>query len=234
MNGILVVDKPRDWTSHDVVDFVRKRYHLRKVGHAGTLDPIATGVLVLLLGKGTKLSERFRNDDKDYHGTLILGMETDTGDVQGKVISTQSVPDLTSEQILCVFEKFKGEQKQIPHPVSAVKHKGIRLYKLARRGIIIKPEPRTIFIHKLNLIKLDLPRLWFEVGCSKGTYIRTLVVDIARSLGTCAYVESLRRIRSGPFVEDDCLSIDELKSINLEQIRLKSRQLMEKAGITIL
>jgi len=232
MNGILAVDKPQDWTSHDVVSFVKRRYCFKKVGHAGTLDPMATGVLILLLEKGTKLSDRFRNDDKDYKGSMVLGVETNTGDARGTVTSQQDVPDIDSESLKSVFRDFEGEQQQIPHPVSAVKHNGTRLYKLARQGIVVEADPRTIHINKFNLIKLDLPGIWFEVSCSKGTYIRSLAVDLGRALGSCAHVDSLRRTRSGPFVESDCLGIEDLKHIDIEQIKIRSRQLMKKAKIT--
>ncbi|MCK4423846.1 MAG: tRNA pseudouridine(55) synthase TruB [Candidatus Omnitrophica bacterium] len=231
MTGLLTVDKPQDWTSHDVVAFVKRRYNFKKVGHAGTLDPMATGVLVLLLEKGTKLSQKFINDDKDYQGSLVLGVETDTGDAQGKVVSKQEVPQVGLEDIKALFKEFEGEQQQRPHPVSAVKHKGTRLYKLARKGIVIKPEPRTIHINKLNLINLELPIVWFKVSCSKGTYIRSLAVDIGRKLGTCAHVNSLRRTRSGPFNQEDCLEIDQIKGMELEQIIEKSTLLMKKAKI---
>jgi len=213
MNGILIVDKPTGWTSFDVVNFIRKRFAIQKAGHAGTLDPMATGVLVVLLGSATKLSGEFSGHDKDYAATMTLGIVTDTGDSEGKVIRTAEVPDVSRAEVETVLESFSGEISQIPPMVSAIKHNGTPLYKLARKGIEVERKPRSVTIHKIRLTDFRLPELSIEVSCSKGTYIRTLCEDIGERIGCGGSLSSLRRTRSGEFSIVNAVSIDELKEM---------------------
>ena len=222
MDGILIVNKPPGMTSHDVVNFVRRKFGLKKVGHSGTLDPMASGVLVMLIGKSTKLSSQFINEDKEYEATLTLGIVTDTGDCQGRVIrSSFSAIQYPREKLEIIFAEFEGEIEQIPPMVSALKYKGTRLYKLARQGIQIKRKARKVKILKLQITDVNLPQVSFKVSCSKGTYIRSLGEDIGQRLGCGGSLSRLRRIRSGSFSLKEAVSLEELKIISsaeLEQL----------------
>ncbi len=222
MDGILIVNKPPGMTSHDVVNFVRRKFGLKKVGHSGTLDPMASGVLVMLIGKSTKLSSQFINEDKEYEATLTLGIVTDTGDCQGRVIRNSfSAIQYPREKLEIIFAEFEGEIEQIPPMVSALKYKGTRLYKLARQGIQIKRKARKVKILKLQITDVNLPQISFKVSCSKGTYIRSLGEDIGQRLGCGGSLSRLRRIRSGSFSLKEAVSLEELKRISpaeLEQL----------------
>ena len=220
MNGILVVDKPQGCTSHDVVDFIRKKFGFKKVGHAGTLDPMATGVLVVLIGKYTKSSGSFLNADKEYDATLVLGATSDTGDAWGNITPSKPISDPGSKigVIEEVFRRFLGPIEQIPPAYSAVKFKGKKLYEFARRGIEIKLEPRKIVIKELKIYKIDGQEVSFSAACSKGTYIRQLCVDIGKELGCGAYLSRLRRTRSGDFTISEALSVEELKSFDSKKL----------------
>lgn len=221
MNGILVIDKPKGITSHDVVNFIRRRFKIKKVGHAGSLDPIATGVLILLLGDATKLSNQLMNSDKIYEAALRCGITTDTLDAEGKIKEKKDTAALSSAKIEKAFSKFRGESLQTPPYFSAVKHKGLPLYKLARRGISIKKEPRRINIEELTVNEIKMPDVSFRVHCSKGTYIRQLCGDIGDELGCGAHMIALRRVRSGDFKIEDAVSLDELAHI--EPVRLENK-----------
>ncbi len=215
--GILVVDKEKGMTSHDVVSIVRKRFSIKKVGHAGTLDPNATGVLVLLLGKATKLSSTYLSEDKEYKATMKLGERTDSGDSDGEVISTSEVKS-SKEEISQVLESFRGEILQVPPMVSAKKVKGQRLYKLARRGIEVEREPQKIFIKMLDLLDVEMPFVKISVACSKGTYIRQLADDIGEKLGCGAHLSDLRRTRSGSFSIEQAVPFDQLRGMNRKEL----------------
>ncbi len=217
MDGILLVDKPSGMTSHDVVDVIRKRFGFKKVGHAGTLDPMATGLLVVLIGKATKKSRNFTDDDKTYTATLVLGITTDTGDADGKILKEESC-DIEHEKISGVLEQFKGEIEQIPPMFSAKKHKGKKLYEYARRGIEIKREPRKVIIKKLEVLEFREKQVSLEIDCSKGTYIRQLAMDIGKALGSGAHISSLRRIKSGQFRIDESIKFDDLNKATIELI----------------
>lgn len=218
-SGVLIVDKPVGMTSHDVVQKLRRAFGWRKVGHAGTLDPLASGVLVILVGKATRAQQRFLNDDKEYRGTMLLGVETDTHDADGEVVARHEGPcGISREALERVFAEFRGEIRQIPPMVSAVKHKGKPLYKYARKGQEIAREPRPIRILKLEVLGLDNDRVEFEVCCSKGTYVRTLAHDIGRKLGCGAHLRTLRRVRSGPFTEADARGLEEILSMRREEV----------------
>jgi tRNA pseudouridine55 synthase len=209
-DGVLLVDKPATWTSHDVVAKVRGHFRFEKVGHCGTLDPMATGLLVLVLGRATKLSGRLMGDDKAYEGTALLGTTTDTGDCDGQVIETRPVPLLTEEQLLAVMAKFKGDIYQTPPMVSAIKHEGRPLYKLARKGIEVEREPRLIHIYDFRPLKFAPPRVEFRLACSKGTYVRTLAADIGKELGCGAHLAELRRTASGKFNIEAAHTLEEI------------------------
>lgn len=212
-DGILVVDKPQGMTSHDVVDVVRRRFKTRKVGHAGTLDPMATGVLVMLIGRYTKSSGTMMSDDKEYDADLTLGGRSDTGDAWGNIVRSPSDPSFTRSQIEEAFGKFRGEIEQLPPMYSAVKINGRKLYELARKGVSVETSPRKVVIRALKINGISLPAVSFSVTCSKGTYIRQLCVDIGEALGCGGYLSRLRRIRSGPFTAEGAISIEDIKSI---------------------
>jgi len=212
MDGILVVNKPRGITSHDVVDRIRRTFHIKKVGHAGTLDPIATGVLILLLGTYTKRQIGFLNDDKAYQATMKLGLRTTTGDTDGKILKEGAdLSGIDEIRIREVFSKFCGEIEQVPPMYSAKKVNGIRLYKLARKGKELDLESRRISIKELVIENINLPEIKFNVRCSKGTYIRKLCQDIGEELGSGATMTTLCRTASGQFSIDQAKKLDEVK-----------------------
>jgi tRNA pseudouridine55 synthase len=218
MDGILIVDKPSGITSHDVVDFMRKRFRIKKVGHAGTLDPQASGVLLLLVGKATKISSILSCYDKEYLASLTLGIATDTQDQTGQIIKRDQVGPITIDEVRDVFGQFLGEGRQVPPMFSALKYKGQRLYQLARRGLEVKRKPRRIIIHKLKITKFLLPDIDFRIECSKGTYVRTLCVDIAGRLKLPGYMSKLRRVSCGPFKIDQAFGLQRLQHFSMRQL----------------
>ncbi|OGV31722.1 MAG: tRNA pseudouridine(55) synthase TruB [Lentisphaerae bacterium GWF2_45_14] len=210
-SGVLLVDKPKEWTSFDVVNFVRSRFNIPKTGHCGTLDPAATGLLVLVLGRFTKLSQKFSGEDKVYDASILLGTETDSQDMDGKIIRTADPSGVTEKQLRDTFNEFIGEQQQIPPMVSAVKIDGKKLYELARKGEEIERDPKDITIYSLDVKSVNLPYADFSVHCSKGTYIRTLCSDIGSRLGCGAVLNGLKRTSSGSFMLSDAVSVETLK-----------------------
>ncbi len=218
ISGFLVVDKPPGITSHGVVEIVRRRLRTRRIGHLGTLDPIGTGVLVLAVEKATKVVKHFINDDKTYLTTLLLGVRTDTQDVEGKVLSQVECPSFSQEEIETTFQAFRGEIQQIPPMVSAKKVKGRRLYKLHRKGIEVPREPKAVHIKKLELLEVDLPEVTFLVECSKGTYVRTLCADMGEKLGPGGAMLRLCRLRSGFFYLRDARPLRSLQGMSWEEI----------------
>jgi len=218
-DGVLLVDKPPKLTSHDVVDRLRRHFGFRKVGHCGTLDPAATGLLVIVLERATKLQANLMIEDKTYEGVMLLGVATDSQDGDGKVIAEKPVPALTEADIETVLAKFRGDLQQIPPMVSAIKHEGTPLYKLARKGKTIEREPRLVHIYDLRMLKLDLPRIHLRVTCTKGTYVRTLCHDIGETLGCGAHLAGLRRTRSGKFDVKDAKPLTELLQLKREQLQ---------------
>lgn len=209
-DGVLIVNKPSGMTSHDVVDFVRKSLKVRRIGHSGTLDPIATGVLLILVGKATKLFNRFLGFDKEYVATLTLGARTNSGDISGRVIETKDYKEVTKEKINEAFTRFTGRVFQVPPMFSALKHKGKRLYFLARRGIEIERPARTIIVKELKLLDFNLPQIKFYLKCSRGTYVRKIAEDIAYSLGTLGCISWIERQAIGPFNIKEAISLDEI------------------------
>jgi tRNA pseudouridine55 synthase len=218
-DGVLLVDKPTGMTSHDVVDRVRRHFGFRKVGHCGTLDTAATELLIFVIERATKLQDRLMSDDKTYEGTMLLGISTDSQDADGEVIAEKPVPPLTEEAIDQAFAKFRGDLQQVPPMVSAVKHKGTPLYKLARKGKTVEREPRFIHIYDLRVLGLELPRVRLRVACTKGTYVRTLCSDIGDLLGCGAHLYELRRMRSGDFDVKDAHTLDTILSQTREQLK---------------
>lgn len=218
MNGILIVDKPAGITSHGVVARCRRTLSEKRIGHAGTLDPDATGVLVLGVGRATRLMQFLESDEKSYRTTFVLGAETSTQDASGEILASADATGVTREQVASALEGFTGEIDQIPPMVSAIKIGGEALYKKARRGEEVDRPPRRVTIHEAVLEEFEPPTLF--VRCSKGTYIRTLVHDLGRLLGVGAHVATLRRTASGAFDESVAVSLDSVEPaslISLEQ-----------------
>jgi len=218
MDGILIVDKPKGITSHDVVDLIRRRFGFKKVGHGGTLDPMATGVLVMLIGKATKLSSLFLSGNKEYVATMMLGATSDTGDALGKVAPTGRETALDEGLIRGVFKSFSGEILQRPPAYSALKVKGKKLYQYARKGIFVEVAPRLIVIRDMEILEIALPEITFRVECSKGTYIRQLSADIGDKLGCGAHLVALRRTRSGKFSIDEAISREDLMKMDIKAL----------------
>jgi len=217
-DGVLLVDKAEGMTSHDVVAIVRRKLEIKKVGHCGTLDPIATGLLLITIGRGTKIQDLLMSEDKEYSGSLELGKSTSTQDRQGDVLETRPVPELSEEQIRNAFEKFRGDFYQMPPMVSAKKVGGIPLYKLARQGKVVEREPRFVHVYRYSIDGIALPEIHFTVLCSKGFYVRTYSHDIGELLGCGAHLKSLRRTKSGRFDVDLAISVDDVKNKPREEI----------------
>ena len=220
-DGVLLVDKAEGMTSHDVVALVRRKLQIRKVGHCGTLDPIATGLLLITVGRGTKVQDLLMSEDKEYVGTFVLGVTTDTQDRQGEVIQQRPVPALDENQIRTVFEKFRGDFYQMPPMVSAKKHGGVPLYKLARQGKVVEREPRLVHVYRYTIDQIALPEIDFSVLCSKGFYVRTYAHDIGEILGCGAHLKSLRRTKSGRFDVANAVSVAQINDAPREEISSK-------------
>ncbi|HZS17033.1 MAG TPA: tRNA pseudouridine(55) synthase TruB [Candidatus Udaeobacter sp.] len=217
-DGVLLVDKAEGMTSHDVVALVRRKLQVRKVGHCGTLDPIATGLLLITIGRGTKVQDLLMSEDKEYVGAFVLGVTTDTQDRQGEVIQQRPVPALNETEIRAAFEKFRGDFYQMPPMVSAKKHGGVPLYKLARQGKVVEREPRLVHVYRYTIDRIQLPEIEFSVLCSKGFYVRTYAHDIGETLGCGAHLKSLRRTKSGRFDVANAISVDQIKDLPRQEI----------------
>lgn len=211
-DGVLILDKPEGFTSFDAVAVIRRLTSEKKIGHTGTLDPMATGVLPILIGRAAKAADLILDTSKEYIADFRLGIKTDTGDITGKVTEEKSF-DVLSERLEDVLKEFTGDIMQIPPMYSAVSVNGQRLYKLARQGIEIEREKREVYIEKLNLLEFDdkKGKGKLVIACSKGTYIRTLIEDISERLGTVGTMTALRRTKACGFSEEDSLTLDELK-----------------------
>lgn len=212
MGHILPFNKPEDWTSFDVVNKLRNMTRVKKVGHAGTLDPFATGLLLICFGKATKQVEGLMNLEKEYVGTVALGVETDSHDVTGKVVKDGGERDFTAEEIAGALSSFTGEIEQIPPMFSAIRHKGKRLYELARQGEVVERKAKAVTIYELHMLSLKDGELELKIRCSRGTYIRALARDIGRALGTFGYLKSLVRTRIGKYTLEDSYSIQTFSS----------------------
>ena len=221
MDGVIIIDKPAGKTSHDVVSEVKKILGVKKAGHTGTLDPMVTGVLPVCLNEATKLAGFLTGEDKEYLAIMLLGVKTDTLDIEGKIIS-QSDNFVTEEEIRAAMTQMVGKIKQVPPAYSAVKYCGKPLYKWARKGVLLDVEPREVKIHSIVIEDISFPRVTFRVVCSKGTYIRTLCSDVGDLLGLGACLYSLRRLRSGYFSEEMGVSLNNYEDNN------KKNKLLEK------
>lgn len=222
MDGILIIDKPGGITSYRVVEEVKKTFQAKKVGHGGTLDPLATGVLPIFLNRATKLVPFLMNGIKKYRATMKLGIETDTLDRDGKITAESNVIPEDHPLIRTTIHSFIGTIEQIPPMFSALKHKGTPLYKLARRGITLNLKARTVIIHAINLHAINLPHVTFDVCCSSGTYVRSLCADVGKKLGCGAHLTGLKRLQSGNFRLDDSISLDQLSHLS-DQHALKKK-----------
>ena len=212
IDGVLLIDKAPGMTSHDVVAIARRSLGTKKIGHCGTLDPLATGLLILVLGRGTKIQDLLMAEDKEYIGTMKLGETTDSQDSDGVLVEAKPLPEgLNGEQIEAAFGKFQGDFYQMPPMVSAIKKDGVPLYKLARKGQVVEREPRfvRVFAHEINAVRL--PEVDFRVVCSKGFYVRTYAFDIGNDIGCGAHLSALRRTKSGKFSVDQAVTVDQLK-----------------------
>jgi len=199
LDGALLIDKPAGPTSHDVVDAIRRQFGIKKVGHCGTLDPNATGLLIIVLGRGTKLSEKLMSDDKVYEGTIKFGEATNSYDADGELVSSLPVPPLTVEQLNDAAAEFLGDQMQTPPMVSAVKKDGVPLYKLARKGVEVERAPRLVHIYTFRFDDYQEPLGRFRIACTKGTYVRSVAHELGRKIGCGAHLATLRRVSSGKF-----------------------------------
>jgi tRNA pseudouridine55 synthase len=221
LDGAILIDKPAGPTSHDVVDAIRRRFQIKKVGHCGTLDPNATGLLIIVLGRGTKLSEKLMGDDKVYEGTIKFGETTNSFDVDGEILETKIVPPFTLEQLNEEAAKFVGDQMQMPPMVSAIKMNGVPLYKLARKGIEVVREPRLIHIYNFRFTNYAEPLGEFRVACTKGTYVRSIAHDLGQKLGCGAHLATLRRCVSGKFDVADAIKLDDVMNLTAAELEKK-------------
>jgi tRNA pseudouridine55 synthase len=218
LDGAILVDKPVGWTSHDVVAKIRNHFRLQKVGHCGTLDPNATGLLIIVLGRGTKLSEKLMSSDKVYEGEAKFGEATDSYDTDGEVTATAPVPPLTVERLNEEAAKFTGDLMQMPPMVSAVKIGGVPLYKLARKGMEVERKERLVHIYTYRFTSYTEPLGVFRVACTKGTYVRSLVHDLGQRFGCGAHLLSLRRLDSGKFSVNEAKTLDEILKWSSEEL----------------
>ncbi|MEJ2619098.1 MAG: tRNA pseudouridine(55) synthase TruB [Candidatus Thiodiazotropha sp.] len=211
ISGVLLLDKPEGMTSNKALQEVKFLYKAAKAGHTGSLDPLATGLLPICFGEATKLSAFLLDADKRYRVKVKLGETTTTADAEGEVVETSDPSSVTQAALVETLQAFHGEQQQLPPMYSAIKHNGERLYKLARQGIEVEREPRTIHIHGIELLSFDLPEFEMDVRCSKGTYVRTLAEDIGKQLGCGAYVSGLRRTGVGPYDDQSMLTLGQVQ-----------------------
>jgi tRNA pseudouridine55 synthase len=207
-DGLILIDKPAGPTSHDVVDLIRRRFRIPKVGHGGSLDPQATGLLIIMLNRGTKISNLFLGSDKEYEGTMRLGLTTNSYDLDGEVTSTAPWVDITRERLEEGMAKFQGDQMQVPPMVSAIKKAGVPLYKLARQGETVEREPRFVHLYEFSLQSFVPPDAVVRIRCTKGTYVRSLCHDLGQALGCGAALAQLRRTGSGRFRVEAAIPLD--------------------------
>jgi len=218
LEGVLLVDKPTGFTSHDVVARLRRKLQMKRIGHAGTLDPMATGLLIMLIGKATKISQFLISLDKEYEGTIELGKVTDTQDAEGNVLETLPVPPLTEEEVRAAMNGFLGDQYQMPPMYSAIKINGQALYKSARKGEEVEREPRFIRVMNFDLTGFAPPRFDFRLRCTKGTYVRTIAHDLGRKLGCGAHLAALRRTASDKFNISRAQTLDQIEALPVTEI----------------
>jgi tRNA pseudouridine55 synthase len=215
-SGVLLIDKAPDMTSHDVVAIARGALNTKKIGHCGTLDPMATGLLMLVIGKATKIQDLLMSEDKVYEGTLTLGQRTSTQDKEGEVLETREVGDYSEDQVKDAFDAFTGDFEQLPPMVSAIKQGGVPLYKLARKGQEVERKLRPVRVAGYQIKRVELPEVDFRVECTKGFYVRTYANDIGEKLGCGAHLSALRRTNSGKFTLERAVTVAQLKEGNPE------------------
>lgn len=218
LDGAILIDKPTGCTSHDVVDAIRRKFGIKKVGHCGTLDPNATGLLIIVLGRGTKLSERLMGDDKVYEGTMKFGESTDSYDADGEITGSLPVLPMTLDQLNEEAATFIGDQMQVPPMVSAIKKGGVPLYKLARKGVEVEREPRLIHIYNFRFTEYNEPIGAFKLACTKGTYVRSVAHDLGNKLGCGAHLATLRRSVSGKFDVADAKTLDAVMNMSTAEL----------------
>lgn len=227
--GVLLVDKPPDHTSHDVVARLRGKLQMKKIGHAGTLDPMATGLLIMLVGKATRISQYLISLDKEYTGAIEFGKITDSQDAEGRVMETRPVPPLTRAEVEQAMRGFLGDQYQMPPMYSAIKIDGVPLYKKARKGEDVEREPRFIRVSAFELTDFALPRIDFRLRCSKGTYVRTIAHDLGQKLGCGAHLAALRRTATDKFNVSQALTLDQIMGMGLPEIEQRLIPMHEAA-----
>jgi tRNA pseudouridine55 synthase len=218
LDGALLVDKPAGPTSHDIVDSIRRQFGLKKVGHCGTLDPNATGLLIIVLGRATKLSERLMSDDKVYEGTIKLGEATDSYDADGELVASLPVMPTTLDELNAAADEFIGDLMQKPPMVSAVKKGGVPLYKLARKGIEVEREARLVHIYNFRFTSYQEPLGQFRLACTKGTYVRSIAHDLGQKLGCGAHLATLRRVTSGKFEVTEAVQFEEIIKLSPKEL----------------
>lgn len=214
LDGAILIDKPAGPTSHDVVDAIRRGFGIKKVGHCGTLDPNATGLLIIVLGRGTKLSEKLMSDDKVYEGSMRFGETTTSYDADGELVASLPVPPLTLEELNAAAAQFVGDIMQTPPMVSAIKKGGVPLYKLARKGVEVPREPRLIHVYTFRFSDYQEPLASFRVACTKGTYVRSMAHDLGQKVGCGAHLATLRRVTSGKFDVAQAIRLEELVKLS--------------------
>jgi tRNA pseudouridine55 synthase len=232
LDGAILIDKPAGPTSHDVVDAIRRRFNIKKVGHCGTLDPNATGLLIIVLGRGTKLSEKLMSEDKVYEGTVKFGETTNSHDVDGELVASLPVPPMTVEQINAVAAEFVGDHMQTPPMVSAIKKDGVPLYKLARKGVEVPREPRLIHIYSFRFTQYREPLADFRIACTKGTYVRSLAHEVGQKLGCGAHLATLRRVTSGKFELADAAPLETVLKLTPGELEKRVIPFLKLAGVT--
>ena len=218
MDGALLVDKPAGPTSHDIVASIRRQFDVDKVGHAGTLDPNATGLLIILLGRGTKLSEKLMSSDKVYEGVIKFGESTSSFDADGELVASLPVPPLSLDELNRLAGEFIGDQMQMPPMVSAVKIKGVPLYKLARKGVEVERKPRLIHVFNFRFTSYQEPLGAFRLACTKGTYVRSIAHDLGEKAGCGAHLHTLRRVTSGRFDVADAMPFEDLLKLSRDVV----------------
>jgi tRNA pseudouridine55 synthase len=229
-DGAILIDKPVGPTSHDVVDAIRRQFRFKKVGHCGTLDPNATGLLLIVLGRGTKLSERLMSSDKVYEGAIKFGETTDSYDVDGELVSSLPVPPMTLEQLNAEAATFVGDLMQMPPMVSAVKKDGVPLYKLARKGLEVERKERLVHIYSFQFSRYEEPVGAFRIACTKGTYVRTVAHDLGQKLGCGAHLQSLRRTEAGRFKVADALPLEAVLKLSDAELEKRVVPMLKLAG----
>lgn len=230
LDGAILIDKPAGPTSHDVVDAIRRQFGIKKVGHCGTLDPNATGLLIIVLGRGTKLSEKLMSDDKVYQGSIKFGETTSSYDADGDLVGSMPVPPLELDELNRAAAEFVGDQMQMPPMVSAVKQGGVPLYKLARKGLEVPREPRLIHIYRFRFHSYHEPVGGFEIACTKGTYVRSVAHELGQKIGCGAHLENLRRVRSGKFDVANATEFEELLKMSDPELEQRVIPFLKLSG----